>query len=121
MKLDDTQRGCDAFGSTDVQICQINSPGGAQDNFILSDNPSYGPFITIQYKVKGNHDTLGLDLDDQTMMNRMILLNCKKGTLSSRIRRSQLRGSMLVAINDIKVKTIEDVVRTIHEVKSKTA
>ena len=118
MKLDDTERGEKGFGSTDPVIRQINSPHPEYDNIVMSTNP-YGPSLTVQYKVKGNHDTLGMEIDDTSMVNRLTLLNCLKGTPTARIPkwRSQLRGAQLVKIDNIELQSIADVIRTIREFK----
>ena len=123
MQLDETNRGDKGFGSSDAKIYKINSPQFDDTNsFILSNNP-YGPSLTVTTRIRGNHETLGFELDDQTMSNRLILLNCKKGTPAARVPkwRSQLRGAMLVAVNQKKVQTMEEVVRTLDELRVKVA
>jgi len=121
LKLDETGRGDKGFGSTDPVVRQINSPHPEYDSIVMSTNP-YGPAITVQCKLKGNHDTLGMEIDETSIQGRLTLLNCSKGTPTARIPkwRSQLRGAQLVAINEVKVKSIADVVRTIRSLKVKS-
>ena len=118
MQLSDTERGESGFGSTDAKICEIQGINDVRENIIMSNNP-YGPTLEIVCKLKGNHCTLGMELDDESMTNRIILLNCKKGTPSARVPkwRSQLRGAMLAAIDGIEVTSIADVVRTLDKIK----
>jgi len=119
MELDNTERGENGFGSTEANIRKVCSPD--HDNLILSKDP-YGPTTVIECRIKGNDELLGMELDDKSMLERMILIHCKKGTPMARIPkwRSQLRGAMLVHINETKVKTIKDVIRTIRNLKMKS-
>jgi len=118
MHLDDTDRGSKGFGSTDAIIRQIHSPNIDCDNIVLSTHP-YGPTITMECKLKGNHPTLGIELDETSMKGRVMLVSCKKGTPSARIPkwRSQLRGAIIRSINGNQIQTIEDVTRTVKHVK----
>ena len=122
MKLEETDRGMNGFGSTDPVVRQIHSPNINGDNIILSTSP-YGPTMTVECKLKGNHCTLGLELDEESMAGRVTLLNCTKGTPSARIPRwrSQLRGAILRSINSVAIKTIDDVVHTVERFKKETA
>ena len=117
-ELDDTCRGEDGFGSTDPVIRQIHSPYKDYQNVTLSTNP-FGPSIIIECKLKGNHSTLGLTLDETSMENRLTLMHCEKGTPAARIPRwrSELRGAVLAKVNNVKVQKIEDVERTIEALK----
>ena len=122
MTLDETERNDKGFGSSDAIIRQLHSPHEECENVILSTNP-YGPSMKIRCNLRGNHCTLGLQLDDQTMNGRLILTQCSKGTPSARIPkwRSQLRGAMLVKVDNVDVTNMTDVTRTIDEARQRTA
>ena len=118
MELDKTEREQNGFGSSDANIRQLHSRD--HENIILSDNP-YGPTTVIECKVRGNDEMLGMEVDDKSMVGRLILMHCKKGTPMARIPkwRTQLRGAILVKIDDVQVSSIEEIIRTIQNRKLK--
>jgi len=118
LELDETVRNKGAFGSTDAKVRQIKVKD--QDNIVLSDNP-YGPTLEVQCKIKGNDPTLGLELNSTSKTDTLTLIHCKKGTPAARIPRwrSQLRNAVLMEVNGERVKSIQDVLRTIAHLKLK--
>jgi len=120
LRLDESERGEKGFGSTDPVIRQINSHHPEYDNIIMSTNP-YGPTITVQCKLNGNHEMLGMEIDETSMKDRLTLINFSKGTPTARIPkwRSQLKGAQLIKIDNTEVKSIANVVRTIRTLKVK--
>jgi len=116
-ELDDTERGEAGFGSSD----KIHALSGHEyENLTLSDNP-YMDTLQIECRVRGNDSLLGLDLDAKSYTDKMILIQCKKGTSSARIPkwRSQLRGAVLQKIGEENVKNIAEVERIINDAKQK--
>ena len=96
----------------------INSVTSHTEYIYLSDNP-FGPTITIPVKVKGNHSTLGLQLDNRNVRGRLLLSHCDKGTPSARIKkwRSTLKGGNLIKINGDDVQTIAQVENKVAEAR----
>ena len=120
--LDTTERAEKGFGSTDVIRHVHDENEMSMHNIILSDNID-GPHLTVTSKVRGNDPLLGLELDEQTSENRLILLNCRAGTPTAKIPRwrSQLRGAYLRSIDGTPVATIEEAIAVIKRVKSEQA
>ena len=118
MQLDDTDRDQKGFGSSDGAVRAIHPPADNGDNIVLSSTP-YGPTMTVECRVKGNHATLGFDLEENSMKDRVVLISCLKGTPAARIPkwRSQLRGAILRKVDNVEIKNIKDVVQTIEKLK----
>ena len=119
-ELDETERNQNGFGSTD----KVRSIQALQQkdihNIILSTNID-GPELTVTSRIRGNDPLLGLELDDKTKEDELILLNCKSGTPSAKIPRwrSQLRGACLKAIDGVMVKHKKDAIAMIRAIKIK--
>lgn len=64
----------------------VNSFSSQYENIYLSADP-FGPTLSRTITVRGVHDTLGLQLDDNNVRGRLILRNCEKGTPSHRMKR----------------------------------
>ena len=132
-ELPATERGSNGFGSSDrVESTTttvpdsnmpnmsnaINQDAGPKSNIILSPNP-FGPTITVQCFVKGDHPCLGMELDSESQENRLILLGCQKSTPAARIPRwrSTLRGAVLQSINNTRTTSIEHVTKAVESMK----
>ena len=117
MKLEDTERGNKGFGSSD-NIRSVNGQTKICENLILSENP-YDNTVTVECKVKGSDLMLGLELDETTYLNKVVLIECKKGTSSARIPRwrSQLRGATILEINGTQIQRKKDVEMMIEQSK----
>ena len=119
LELESTDRGGNGFGSSD-KICTIKGDDKFE-NITMSSNP-FEDVLTIECRIKGNDSLLGLDLDDRSHADRLILIQCKKGTASARIPRwrSQLRGAVLTKIEGLRVKTKVDAIKVIEESKKQS-
>ena len=120
-----TERGENGFGNSDASTTlPLSTAQTSADishpppQLYLSSNP-YGPTITVECKIKGNHPTLGLELDSETQESRLILTGCQKGTPAAKISRwrSTLRGAVLQQIGHTTVETIEDVTKIVESMK----
>ena len=89
-----------------------DAPTEAPVEFVMSSNP-FGPSIDIPIRVRGNNATLGLNLylDDDT--KTLKLRDMTPSTPAHRVPRwrSTLRHSILVAVDDVPVNTVDDVVK----------
>ena len=110
------------FGSTDViHNISANVPNADQlssDDLLLIDTP-YDKTIKIKLKNRGNHPLRGLILEQ--IDDRIFLRNCEKSTPAARIPRwrSDLRHSILEAINGTTITTITEAKKLIADTKSK--
>ena len=57
-----------------------------------------GPTIKIDLKVKGNHRTLGLVVEDDELIDQVTLFHCQRGTPAAKIKkwRSTLRNAKII-------------------------
>ena len=117
--LQQNSRGNKGFGSTDdyVNTAKSSSDEFDTDDLLLIDTP-YDKAIKIKLKNRGNDPFLGLILEQ--IDDRIFLRNCNKSTPAARIPRwrSDLRHSILDAVNGKTVKTIADVKKFIEENKN---
>ena len=125
-----TERGSNGFGSSDNRTSTTpptesatsstppNDMNPSVDQLILSPHP-FGPAITVDCMVKGDHPCLGLELDTETQEGRMLLLGCTKGTPAAKITRwrSTLRGAILQKIGTDTVSNIDDVTQAVEQLK----
>ena len=135
-QLTPTERGSKGFGSTNKKEIGVNlSPSLHDSQFPIRDtyaaaaatanaDKSYDLFfsddpfdnqISIEIDKKGKHPTLGLDLNMCPDREQPRLLSCAKGEPAGKIKkwRTNLRGSYILAVNGVDVKTISDVERQI--------
>ena len=79
-------------------------------NITLSPDP-YDNILTRVISTSSDHPTRGLKLKMCPKRNLPIIVECEKGTPAAKISkwRSTLKGSYLLAINDIQVSSITDV------------
>lgn len=98
---------------------RINSFTSTTEYLYLSNDP-FGPTITVPIMVRGDHATLGLQLDTRNEKGRLILSHCEKSTPSHRIKkwRSTLKGGNLIKIEGQDVTTIEDVRKHIENARN---
>ena len=73
----------------------------------LSDDPIDNTF-NIKVNIKGNHKTLGLEIELDATMNRIKLLTCTPGTPAAKIPRwrSTLKNGYITKYNDTHIKSI---------------
>lgn len=85
----------------------------------FSDNP-YDNEIDITIDVKGDHPTLGLDVQHNKDFDRLQLLACSNGTPAGKIQRwrSTLRNAFIIAVNGNEVPDITTLKRLIRECRS---
>jgi len=113
-KLDETTIADQGFGSTN-RICKVQDRHMHREeiqNIVLSNNP-YGLTLEVEFKICGNDLLLGMELDNTTQEDRLILLHCRTGTPAAKITRwrSQLRGSHLVSVDGKSMRTICNIQR----------
>jgi len=117
--LDEIERNKNGFGSTD-NIRSVTSDISEINNITLSSNINV-PKLTVKCRILSGNDTLfGLQLDDQTKEDSLILINCKSGAPTAKLPRwrSQIRGACLRAISNGKsAKSIQQAMDVIKQIK----
>lgn len=74
----------------------------------------------MEIQLKGEHPTLGMQLDDRNMHGRIKLLHCEKGTPAYKMKkwRSVLRNSNIIEVENQPVATIAEIQDLIRKYKS---
>ena len=120
--LTKTKRNENGFGSTDdsanIHIINHNTD---TSSLIELCNDMNGPTIKIDLKVKGNHRTLGLIVDDDALIDQVTLFHCQRGTPAARIKkwRSTLRHAKIIDINGQVIRSKDDIIDIISEARTK--
>ena len=81
-----------------------------------------GPTIKIDLKVKGNHRTLGLVVEDDELIDQVTLFHCQRGTPAAKIKkwRSTLRNAKIIDIDGEIIKSKNDVINIIADARKKS-
>lgn len=65
---------------------KIHSIFSETEQRYLSGDP-FGPTITMTIKTKGNHKSLGMQLDNRNTAGRLLFAHCEKGTPSAKLKK----------------------------------
>ena len=86
----------------------------------LSDCP-FDTFTDRTIDIKGDHPTLGLQMENNDMYNLPQLKQCQRSTPSSKLKawRRDLRDGFIRSINDKPVTSVDDVKQIIRECRDK--
>ena len=134
--LHQTDRGTDGFGSTGLttekpnttdkpnidsanpQACHIHNLNVETPQNITMDSDGDGPYLEIELRVKGDNETLGLNVHTNTA-GHIILKDCIPSTPAAKIPkwRSTLRNARVKQIYGQDVITREYIITAIRQAK----
>ena len=128
--LTQTDRGTDGFGSTGLdtelpnidsanpQACHIHNINVETPQNITMDSDGDGPYLEIELRVKGENETLGLNVHTNTA-GHIILKDCTPSTPAAKIPkwRSTLRNARVKQIYGQDVKNRTDIMSAIKHAK----
>jgi dUTP pyrophosphatase len=96
---------------TTAAAATLNDDHSPVCNIDLSHDP-FHDVQTILIPKRGNHDTVGLILDEsETWNNKVIITTCKSGSPAARVKNwiKRLKRSTLLEVNGIKITSIQQV------------